>query len=58
MFTEYNIGEVNTVNDTLHANNNAFEKAFGLHIQQGHFPKKLILSNSFPYQKLNIWLAQ
>lgn len=28
MFTEYNIGEVNTVNDTLHANNNAFEKAF------------------------------
>lgn len=28
MFTEHNMGEVNTVNDTLHANNNPFEKAF------------------------------
>lgn len=54
MFTEHHmcLGEENTVNDTPRANNNPFEKAFGLHIQQGHFPKKLILSNSFPYQKL------
>ena len=28
MFTEHHTGEVNTVNDTLHANNNPFEKAF------------------------------
>ena len=60
MFSEHHmcLGELNTVNDTLHTDNNPFEKAFGLHIQQGHFPKKLILSYSFPYQKLNIWLAQ
>ena len=30
MFTEHNIGEVNTVNDTLRANNNPFERAFNL----------------------------
>lgn len=30
MFTEYNIGEVNTVNDTLHANKRPFERAFNL----------------------------
>jgi len=30
MFTEYNMGEVNAVNDTPHANNNAFEKTFNL----------------------------
>ena len=28
MFTEHHTGEVNTVNYTLHANNNPFEKAF------------------------------
>ncbi len=28
MFTEYNMGEVNAVNDTLHTNNNPFEQAF------------------------------
>lgn len=33
-------------------------KLLGLYIQQGHFPKKLILSYSFPNQKLNSWLAQ
>lgn len=30
MFAEHNIGEVNTVNDTLHANKNPFERAFNL----------------------------
>lgn len=30
MFAEHNMGEVNTVNDTLHANKNPFERAFNL----------------------------
>ena len=58
MFTKHDIGEVNTVNDTFMQTIIPLKKLLGLHIQQGHFPKKLILSYSFPYQKLNSWLAQ
>lgn len=30
MFAEHNMGEVNTVSDTLYANNNTSEKTFNL----------------------------
>ena len=46
-----------TVNDALYANNNTFVRAFRFaHIARS-LPKKLILSYSFLYQKLNSWLV-